>query len=97
MFTVNILDKTYNLDERTPVLNLADNADKKYMAVKVNNRLRELTYELCYDADVKLLDLTSLKRSQGIRNQSAISSCNGFSQYLSRLSNKKFVMQFRVL
>jgi len=59
MFTVNIQNKTYKLDERTPVLKLLEDKDKKYMAVKVNNRLRELTYELCYDAAVEPLDLTS--------------------------------------
>lgn len=59
MFTVNIQNKTYKLDDRTSVLSLLDDPTKRYMAVKVNNRLRELTYELCYDANVEPLDLTS--------------------------------------
>ncbi|MCM1533165.1 MAG: hypothetical protein NC099_00760 [Corallococcus sp.] len=59
MFTVNIQNKTYKLDGKTPVLSLIDDREKKYMAVKVNNRLRELTYDLCYDSNVELLDLTS--------------------------------------
>lgn len=59
MFTINIQNKTYKLDEKTPVLKLLDDPNKQYMAVKVNNRLRELTYELCYDATVEPLDLTA--------------------------------------
>lgn len=59
MFTIGIQNKTYKLDERTPVLKLLDDPNKQFMAVKVNNRLRELTYELCYDATVEPLNLTS--------------------------------------
>lgn len=59
MFTINIQNKTYKLDEKTSVLKLLDDPNKQYMAVKVNNRLRELTYELCYDATVEPLDLTA--------------------------------------
>ena len=59
MFTVNVQNKTYKLDERTPIISLVDNSDKEFMAAKVNNRLRELTYELCYDSKVELLDLKS--------------------------------------
>ncbi len=59
MFTVNIQNKEYKLDERTPVLSLLEDSNKQYMAVKVNNRLRELTYELCYDANIEPLDLTA--------------------------------------
>ena len=59
MFKVNIQNKTYELNEKTPVLKLLDDPNKQFMAVKVNNRLRELTYELCYDATVEPLDLTA--------------------------------------
>lgn len=59
MFKVNIQNKTYELNDKTPVLSLLNDPDKQYYAVKVNNRLRELTYELCYDATVEPLGLTS--------------------------------------
>lgn len=59
MFKINIQNKTYQLNERTPVLKLLEDKNKQYKAVKVNNRLRELTYELCYDATVEPLDLMS--------------------------------------
>ncbi|MEG2052550.1 MAG: nucleoside kinase [Bacilli bacterium] len=40
------------------LIDLLDNNDeKKYFAANVNNRLRELTYELHYDATVQFLDL----------------------------------------
>lgn len=57
MFTINMQNKTYKLDEKTPILSLMEEP-KKYYAAKVNNRLRELTYELGFDADVQLLALT---------------------------------------
>ena len=59
MFTVNIQNKTLQLDERTPILSVIDDPAKTYYVAKVNNRLRELNYELCYDANVELLDLTN--------------------------------------
>ena len=44
----------------SPILDLIDEDKKKnYFAAKVNNRLRELTYELCFDSTVELLDKTS--------------------------------------
>ena len=59
MFNVNIQNKTLKLDERTPILSVIDDPAKTYYVAKVNNRLRELTYELCYDSNVELLDLTN--------------------------------------
>ncbi|MDE6273439.1 MAG: nucleoside kinase [Clostridiales bacterium] len=57
MFTVKIFDQTYQLEERTPASKLLNDDEKKYMAVKVNNRLRELNFELNYDCEVVPLDL----------------------------------------
>ena len=59
MFTVNILNQTHTLNERTPAIKLLNDKEKRYMAVKVNNRLRELNFELNYDCDVIPLDLNS--------------------------------------
>ncbi len=59
MFTVNILNQTHTLNERTPAIQLLNDKEKRYMAVKVNNRLRELNFELNYDCDVIPLDLNS--------------------------------------
>ena len=60
MFTVNLNNKTYQLNDKTPILSLIPEEDrKKYLAAKVNNRLRELNYELCFDCTVELLDKTN--------------------------------------
>ena len=59
MFTVNIFNETHKLNARTPVIKLLKDDGKRYVAVKVNNRLRELNFELSYDCDVIPLDLTS--------------------------------------
>ena len=64
MFKVTIDGKVYELAEKTPILALLDDPDKRYMAAKVNNRLRELTYELSFEANVEPLDLTS---SDGVK------------------------------
>ncbi len=59
MFTVNIFNKTYNLEERTAANKLINDDEKRYMAIKVNNRLRELNFELGYDCEVIPLDLSN--------------------------------------
>lgn len=58
MFTVNLQDKPIELAQKTPILSVINNDDKHFVAAKVNNRLRELTYELSFDCDVELLNLT---------------------------------------
>lgn len=57
MFKVTINDKQHLLDGKRTILSLIEGDAKQYMTAKVNNRLRELTYELCYDCDVQLLTL----------------------------------------
>jgi len=61
MFTANLNGKSYELNEKTKILSLIpENEKMDYYAAKVNNRLRELTYELCFDCDVELLKLDSI-------------------------------------
>ena len=43
----------------TRICELFDKKDHKYMAAKVNNRLRELNYITPADCDIELLDLTN--------------------------------------
>lgn len=64
MFTVIIQGKKRKLTKKTPILSVIDNSDKEFIVAKVNNRLRELTYELSFDANVELLDL---KTSDGVK------------------------------
>lgn len=58
MFNVSIQGKKLQLESKQSILSLIDDKQKNYVAAKVNNRLRELTYELSFDCDVQLLDLT---------------------------------------
>ena len=56
-FTVHINDQTITLNKKTPILELIGPHDpeKRAVAARVNNRVRELTYELSRDSDVTLL------------------------------------------
>ncbi len=58
-FTVKINDKEIHLDKKTELLSLLSEEDKKkFYCAKVNNRVRELTYEVYYDATVEFLTLS---------------------------------------
>lgn len=58
MIKINLLGKTVELNEKKRIMDLLDDP-KCYYAAKVNNRLRELTYELTFDATVEPLPLTN--------------------------------------
>ncbi len=61
MFTVKMCGKSYDLDAKTSILSLiGDDEKKNYYVAKVNNRLRELNYELCFNCEVELLTLESV-------------------------------------
>ena len=64
MFTVNIEGRTVTLEDKTPIVNLIDNPNRRYLAAKVNNRLRELSYEVGFDCNVELVDLLT---SDGVK------------------------------
>ncbi len=49
--------KTY--DKPTRIIDMIENDDYKFMAAKVNNRLRELNYIVSDDADIELLSLNN--------------------------------------
>ena len=56
-FTVRIENKEITLNRKTPILDLIKDQDpeKRAIAARVNNRVRELTYELSRDCDVDIL------------------------------------------
>ena len=61
-FTVKIGNVSKEFDKKVAVLDLLSEeqkADKSIVCAKVNNRIRELTYEIYYDAEVEFLDLKS--------------------------------------
>lgn len=58
MLKVKLFDKTLDVQEKTRIMDLLEQP-KNYFAAKVNNRLRELTYEMTFDATVEPLSLTN--------------------------------------
>lgn len=56
MITITLPDKTVEVAEKTRIMDLLDDP-KQFFAAKVNNRLRELTYELTFSATVEPLSL----------------------------------------
>ena len=58
MFNVKIGKQTFQLENKQTILSLIPKDEqKKYYAAKVNNRLRELTYEVSFNCEIELLDL----------------------------------------
>ena len=91
MFKVKIYNQEYTFDEKVTILKLIrPEDDKKYIAAKVNNRLRELTYELCYDCEVELLntcDYDAVKVYEAsLRYLIAMAYHNVFPDYKIRIS-----------
>ena len=60
-FTLKYLGKEETFDKKVSLLELVRDIDpeRKYIAAKVNNRVRELEYEVYYDAEIEFLDLTN--------------------------------------
>ncbi len=59
-FTLKINGEEKRFEKKVSLLSLLDEEEKKkYYCAKVNNRVRELNYEIYYDANVEFLDLTS--------------------------------------
>ena len=54
---LNGQEKTF--DQPTRIFDMYDFSDKKYIAAKVDNRIRELAYIVTNDATIELLDLTN--------------------------------------
>lgn len=51
--TINGEQKVFN--DRVPLSSLVDEDDKTIIAAKVNNRIRELSYEVYFDAEIEFL------------------------------------------
>lgn len=59
MFTIRIAEQTMMFDQPIRLETLAKSIGGVYMAAKVNNRLRELAYEVATDATIEFLDYSS--------------------------------------
>ncbi len=58
MFTINVDGKSYEFENPVRLEKLSEKVPGEFYAATVNNRLRELSYEVDYDADVTFLDYT---------------------------------------
>ena len=56
-FTLKFHDQEKSFDKKVALLDLVDDPQKEFVCAKVNNRIRELTYEVYYDADVEFLTI----------------------------------------
>ena len=54
-FTLKYLGQEKTFDQKVRILDLLDPKQKEYIAVKVNNRVRELTYKVSEDATLEFL------------------------------------------
>ncbi len=59
MLNITLNNKQIPVERGTKILNIFDDPNKEILVAKVNNRLRELTYELTFDANVELLSYTN--------------------------------------
>ena len=63
-FKLKYLGQEKEFDKKVRLLDLIENNDKSIICARVNNRLRELTYEVYYDANVEFL---TVKDSDAIK------------------------------
>lgn len=63
-FTLNYLGKEQTFDKKVKLLDLIGSDQKQYICARVNNRERELEYEVYYDAKVEFL---TVKDSDAIK------------------------------
>ena len=54
-FTLKYFGKEKSFNSKVQLLDLLEKNDKSYICARVNNRVRELTYEVYYDANVEFL------------------------------------------
>ena len=67
-FKLKYLGKEKTFASKVKLLDLLDKEDKSFVCARVNNRVRELTYEVYYDANVEFL---TVKDSDAIRTYEA--------------------------
>ena len=63
-FNVKINGITSRIEKKTALLQLLSEEEqkaKRFIAAKVNNRVRDLDYEVYYDADIEFLDCSSIE------------------------------------
>lgn len=79
-FTLKINGEEKTFDKKVELLTLVDDPDKKFICAKVNNRIRELTYEVYYDATVEFLT---------VKDQDAIKTYETSLRFLVAMAIKR--------
>lgn len=79
-FTITINGKQKKYEKKVSLLTLIDGDPKKYVCAYVNNRMRELTYEVYYDATIEFLTL---------KNQDAVKFYEVSLRYLVAMAFKR--------
>jgi uridine kinase len=86
MFTLTIDNKEQTFKEKVALIDLIDDPNHTYFVALVNNRLRELHYEIDYDATIEFLDTT---------NHEAIFTYEASLRYLISMAFHKLYPQYK--
>lgn len=57
MYTLTINGKELKMSKKVKIIDLLEHKDYSILACKVNNRIRELSFEVYYDATIEFLDI----------------------------------------
>ncbi len=61
---VKIGEKVIEMAQPQRIMDFIDNPDKRFVAAKINNKTKELTYKLKGDSEIELLDLSDLRATK---------------------------------
>ena len=93
MFKIKLKDQTLEFDKKVSLASLANDPNKEFVVAKVNNRIRDLHYEVYYDATVEFLT---------VKDQAAIRTYERSLRYLFAMAaqrlypNLKFRFSYNV-
>ena len=85
MKTIKVFNKKIEIDGPISLSSIANDTDKKFMVAKVNNRLRELSYQFHYSAEVEFIELDNPEAvhvyEQSLRYLIAMAFKNVYPEY----------------
>lgn len=87
-FKIKLKDKELEFDKKVSLLSLANDTNEEFVVAKVNNRIRDLNYEVYYDATVEFLT---------VKDQAAIRTYERSLRYLFAMAAEKLYpeLEFR--
>ncbi len=96
MFTVNVQNKTYKLDERTPIISLVDNSDKRIYGGESQQQTSRAYLRALLRLESRTIGFKISRRGKSLRNEFSLFISFGFSQSVSRLSAEDKLRHFKV-